>query len=56
MLETDVPKYIDVLQKKIELVGTLDEAQRQRLTEIASRCPVHKTLITDTIIETELLS
>jgi len=26
------------------LIGELDEAQRQRLLEIAERCPVHKTL------------
>ena len=29
----------------LELVGTLDEDQRARLLEIASRCPVHRTML-----------
>jgi putative redox protein len=28
----------------IEVAGPLDEAQRARLLEIATRCPVHRTL------------
>lgn len=35
---------IDQLQREIELHGDLDPQQRQRLLEIADRCPVHKTL------------
>ncbi len=35
---------IDRMEREIELIGELDEAQRQRLLEIAERCPVHKTL------------
>ena len=35
---------IDRMEREIELIGDLDEAQRQRLLEIAERCPVHKTL------------
>ena len=35
---------IDRMEREIELIGKLDEAQRQRLLEIAERCPVHKTL------------
>lgn len=30
--------------KKIELIGNLDEAQRNRLLAIANVCPVHKIL------------
>ena len=44
---------IDHIQKKIKLIGNLDSSQRQRLIEIASKCPVHKTLTSQTIITTE---
>jgi putative redox protein len=30
--------------RKVELKGPLDEEQRQKLIEIATKCPVHKTL------------
>ncbi|MDB4347360.1 hypothetical protein OAB01_01750 [Bacteroidia bacterium] len=46
---------IDVFQRKIELVGELDEIQKTRLLEIADKCPVHKTLITETKITTQLI-
>ena len=32
------------IEKRIELVGPLDDEQRARLLEIADRCPVHRTL------------
>ena len=35
---------IDRIEREIELAGELDEAQRQRLLEIADKCPVHRTL------------
>ena len=35
---------IDVLTKLVELQGDLDAAQRQRLAEIADRCPIQRTL------------
>ena len=35
---------IDRMVREIELFGELDEEQRQKLLEIAERCPVHKTL------------
>lgn len=47
--------YLDVINKKLELIGDLDEQQRLRLKEIASRCPVHRTLLSEVVIETELL-
>lgn len=34
----------DVVVREIELAGNLDGDQRQRLVEIAERCPVHRTL------------
>jgi len=46
---------IDFIQRDIELEGDLDEKQRQRLLEIANRCPVHKTLTKGVIeVHTEL--
>lgn len=35
---------IDEFQRSIALQGSLSEAQRQRVLEIADRCPVHRTL------------
>lgn len=35
---------MDVIDREVELIGPLDEAQRRRLLEIADRCPVHRTL------------
>ena len=36
--------YLDEIRKEIRLSGPLDEDQRQRLLEIARRCPVNLTL------------
>ena len=35
---------IDRIQRNIRLIGDLDRAQRERLLEIADKCPVHRTL------------
>ena len=35
---------VDRITRELEVKGDLDEAQRERLTEIANRCPVHRTL------------
>lgn len=35
---------IDRMEREVELIGELEDSQRQRLLEIAERCPVHKTL------------
>jgi len=43
---------IDRIERVIELVGPLDEAQRARLMEIADRCPVHRTLHAEVKIDT----
>ncbi|NVJ85683.1 MAG: OsmC family protein [Algoriphagus sp.] len=42
--------------RRILLEGDLDSDQRQRLLEIANRCPVHRTLEEDILIKTELFS
>ena len=37
-------KLVDGIEMKLAFFGELSESQRQRLTEIANRCPVHRTL------------
>lgn len=48
------PSKIDCFNREIHLDGDLDEEQRQRLLEIADKCPVHKTLETGAKIKTVL--
>jgi len=43
---------LDRIERRIELVGALDAAQRTRLIEIANRCPVHRTLTSEIRIDT----
>jgi len=43
---------IDHIDLDIELIGDLDDAQRQRLLLIAGRCPVHQTLTSEIHIVT----
>jgi len=45
---------IDVFTRSIHIEGDLDDAQRQRLLEIADRCPVHRTLEQSSKVETHL--
>ena len=41
-----------VITRHLALTGTLDAEQRQRLIEIAEKCPVHKTLAGEIVIMT----
>ena len=45
---------VDAIGRTITLQGKLDDAQRQRLLEIADRCPVHRTLEGEIRISTAL--
>jgi len=45
---------IDVIDKKLELEGNLTEEQRERLFAISARCPVHRTLLNEIKIRSEL--
>jgi len=47
---------IDWIDRDITLAGPLDQAQIQRLLEIADRCPVHKTLHAETIVSSRIVS
>jgi putative redox protein len=48
------PKKIEVISRTLTLVGDLSEENRQRLLQIADRCPVHQTLHSDIKIQTQL--
>ena len=41
-----------VISRRLTLEGNLDAEQRQRLVEIADKCPVHKTLTGTITIQT----
>lgn len=43
---------IDRIERVVSLDGPLDETQRARLLEIADKCPVHRTLHSEVLIET----
>jgi putative redox protein len=45
---------IDHIDRDIELVGDLDEDQREKLLAIAERCPVHRTLTSAVHVSTSL--
>jgi len=45
---------LDRIEREIALEGDLDDAQRQRLLEIAERCPVHRTLVSEISIVSRL--
>lgn len=47
-------RKVDHIERELELFGPLDDAQKQRLLEIADKCPVHKTLHSEIIIKTKL--
>ena len=45
---------IDEFRRELTLEGDLDDAQRQRMLEIADRCPVHQTLHGEVKVRTTL--
>jgi putative redox protein len=51
--DSDPGAKVDIIEAKIAFEGELDEAQISRLTEISERCPVHRSLTSETVIRTE---
>ena len=47
-------KLLDRIERQITLEGELDQEQRERLLEIANRCPVHRALAQPLVVETML--
>lgn len=52
--ETDSAK-IDTFHREIKLTGDLDDKQKAKLLQIADKCPVHKTLHSETQVITKLV-
>ena len=46
---------VDRIERAIELGGPLSDEQRERLLEIANKCPVHRTLKSEINIQTRLV-
>ena len=47
---------LDRIEREITLFGDLSDEQRHRLLEIAERCPVHRTLVSEIQICTRLIA
>jgi putative redox protein len=43
---------VDRITRDIRLDGPLDDQQRERLLQIAEKCPVHRTLTSEVVIDT----
>lgn len=53
--DCDDPKArIDKIEKEITVKGDLSDEQVQRLLEISKKCPVHKTLLNEVAIDSEI--
>ncbi|MCA9899989.1 MAG: OsmC family protein, partial [Anaerolineales bacterium] len=53
--ETQGKAKVDIIDCEISFEGDLDETQIARLAEIADRCPVHRTLTSETKIRTTVI-
>ncbi len=53
--QEDKGARIDVFEREIKLTGNLDPKQRERMLEIANKCPVHKTLHSEVVVRTKLM-
>src|SRR5215210_3493404 len=54
--ECETKDKIDHIRLELELAGPLNEPQRVRLLEISERCPVHRTLTSEVMVETDLVT
>lgn len=50
--EDDPNARIDLIERELVLRGELDDEQRARLAEIADRCPVHRSLTGEIVVQT----
>lgn len=46
---------IDIIERTIELKGNMTQEQRQRMLQIADKCPVHKTLHSEVKVMSSLI-
>ncbi len=49
--DDDLAGYIDHIRSDVHISGDFDDQQKKRLAQIATRCPVHKTLEKGVIFE-----
>ena len=49
-------KQIDVISRSIKITGDLTDEQRNRMMEIADKCPVHRTLHNKLVVKSQLAS
>jgi putative redox protein len=47
---------VEIFKRGIELVGKLSAEERERLIEIANKCPIHKALVGEIQIKTQLVN
>ncbi|OXG06654.1 putative redox protein [Flavobacterium araucananum] len=53
--ERDSDRNVSLFTRKIEVIGEIDDTQRQRLETIANSCPIHKVLTHSIEIKTTLI-
>jgi putative redox protein len=53
--EDDPNARIDLIERELVLRGELDDEQRARLIEIADKCPVHRSLTGEIVVETRVV-
>lgn len=53
--ESDPNARVDIIERQISFKGDLTPDQIDRLADISSKCPVHRTLTSETVIRTEIL-
>ena len=58
IVTVDIERHndVEIYTRHIELIGDLDDQQRERLLEIAQRCPIHKALAGEVQIKTQLVN
>ena len=54
--ESDPNAKVDLIEAELRFLGDLDADQRSRLLEISERCPVHRTLTSETKIRSSLMA
>lgn len=47
--------FVDIFDCKLVFHGDLDEAQRARMLEISYKCPVHRTLMSENLIRSQMV-
>ena len=58
IVTVDIERHedVEIFTRDIQLIGDLDDEQRERLLEIAQRCPIHKALAGEIQIKTQLVN